>query len=254
MTEPSQPTVKLPETIRACLFDMDGVLTQTAKVHSAAWKEMFDTYLQQRSAEDGSTFVPFDIATDYVKYVDGRLREDGVRSFLESRGISIPEGTVDDDESLETIHGLGTRKNNRVVKLIQTEGVETYPDAIVLLNAVRAAGYKTAVVSASKNTPDVLRVTGLSHKFDYVMHGGIAGEMGLPGKPAPDTFVAAAEALGETPATCAVLEDSTSGVEAGRAGKFGYVIGVDRVDHGEELRALGADIVLKNLEELVAKS
>lgn len=251
---PSQQTVKLPAEIRACLFDMDGVLTQTAKVHSEAWKEMFDAFLKARAEADGTEFVPFDIATDYVKYVDGRLRQDGVRGFLESRGIELPEGSPDDDEHQETINGLGTRKNNRVVELIRTEGVETFADAIVLLNAVRASGLKTAVVSASKNTPDVLRVTNLADKFDYVMHGGIAGEMGLPGKPAPDTFIAAAEALGETPATCAVLEDAISGVQAGRDGKFGYVIGVDRVNHGEELRAKGADIVLRNLEDLVTHS
>lgn len=251
MPDPSKPTVNLPAAIRACLFDMDGVLTQTAKVHSEAWKEMFDAFLKQRAEADGSTFVPFDIATDYVKYVDGRLRQDGVRVFLESRGITLPEGSPDDDEQQETINGLGTRKNNRVVELIRTEGVETFADSIVLLDAVRANGLKTAVVSASKNTPDVLRVTGLADRFDYVMHGGIAGEMGLPGKPAPDTFIAAAEALGETPATSVVLEDAISGVQAGKAGHFGYVIGVDRVNHGDELLANGADIVLRNLEDLV---
>lgn len=254
MTEPSNPTLQLPQEIRACLFDMDGVLTQTASVHSVAWKEMFDAFLQQRAEPDGVEFVPFDIGSDYVKYVDGKLRQDGVRSFLESRGIEIPEGDPDDDESQETIYGLGTRKNNSVVELIRTEGVDVYPDAITLLQAVRAQGMKTAVVSASKNTPDVLRVTNLAGQFEYVMHGGIAGEQGLPGKPAPDTFLAAAEALGEEPSACVVLEDAIVGVQAGRAGNFGYVIGVDRVDHGDELRANGADIVVRNLEELVTPS
>lgn len=254
MTDSSNPILKFPSNIRACLFDMDGVLTQTAAVHSAAWKEMFDEFLRQHADETGADFVPFEIATDYVKYVDGKLRQDGVRSFLESRGISLPEGSPDDDENQDTIHGLGTRKNNRVQELIRTKGVDVYPDSITLLHAVRAAGMKTAVVSASRNTPDVLNVTNLTDQFEYVMHGGIAGEMGLPGKPAPDTFIAAAKQLGEEPANCAVLEDAIVGVQAGRAGNFGYVIGVDRVDHGDELRANGADIVVRNLEELVTPS
>lgn len=254
MSVPSQQHLKLPENIRACLFDMDGVLTQTAKVHSEAWKAMFDTFLKQRAERDGSEFVPFDIATDYVNYVDGRLRQDGVRTFLESRGIEIPDGNPDDDESLETVYGLGNRKNNQVVQLIQTEGVETFADAVTFLHAVRNAGIKTAVVSASKNTPEVLQVTNLADQFDFVMHGGIAAEMHLAGKPAPDTFLAAAEALGESAVNCAVLEDAISGVQAGRAGNFGYVIGVDRVGHGDELKANGADIVLRNLEELVTPS
>lgn len=253
MTEPSQSTLKIPENIRAYLFDMDGVLTQTATVHAAAWKEMFDAFLQERAKETGEAFVPFEIATDYVKYVDGKLRQDGVRSFLESRDISIPEGDDSDDETMDTIHGLGTRKNNRVVELIRTKGVDVYPDAIALLDSVREAGIKTAVVSASKNTPDVLRVTDLADKFDFVMHGGIAGERGLAGKPSPDTFLAAAEELGEVPANCAVLEDAIVGVQAGRAGDFGCVIGVDRVKHGDELRANGADIVVRNLEDLVTR-
>lgn len=252
MTDPSKPNLKFPDNIRACLFDMDGVLTKTAAVHAAAWKEMFDAYLKQHAEESGTEFVPFDIATDYVKYVDGKLRQDGVRSFLESRDISLPEGTPDNHEDEETVWGLGTRKNNRVQELIRTKGVDVYPDSITLLRAVRANGLKTAVVSASKNTPDILSVTNLTDQFSYVMHGGIAGEQGLPGKPEPDTFVAAAKALGEEPANCVVLEDAIVGVQAGKAGDFGYVIGVDRVDHGDELRANGADIVVKNLEELVA--
>ena len=253
MTDLSKPVLNFPNHIRACLFDMDGVLTQTATVHAAAWKEMFDAFLRQHAEESGDDFEPFEIATDYVKYVDGKLRQDGVRSFLESRGISLQEGDPDDAENQDTIHGLGTRKNNRVQELIRTKGVDVYPDSIALLQAARAAGMKTAVVSASKNTPDVLRVTNLSDQFDYVMHGGIAGELGLPGKPAPHTFLAAAEALREEPSACVVLEDAIVGVQAGRAGDFGLVIGVDRVEHGEELRANGADMVVKNLEELVAQ-
>lgn len=251
MTDPSKPNLKLPDHIRACLFDMDGVLTKTATVHAAAWKEMFDAYLRQHAEASGTEFVPFEIAKDYVAYVDGKLRQDGVRSFLESRGITLPEGTPEDSEDQDTIWGLGTRKNNRVQELIRTRGVDIFPDSLTFLRAVRANGLKTAVVSASRNTPDVLSVTNLTDQFSYVMHGGIAGEQGLPGKPEPDTFVAAARALGEEPETCAVLEDAIVGVQAGKAGEFGYVIGVDRVDHGDELRENGADIVVTNLEELV---
>lgn len=248
------PKPQIPDHIRAFLFDMDGVLTQTAKVHAAAWKEMFDAFLQQRAAEDGTKFIPFEIETEYVKYVDGKLRQDGVRSFLESRGIELPEGDPNDTVEDITIHGLGTRKNNRVLELIDKDGVETYADAISLLKNVRARGMKTAVVSASKNTPQVLDVTGIADLFDYVMHGGIAGEMGLPGKPAPDTFLAAAKALGESAETCAVLEDAISGVQAGKAGGFAWVIGVDRVGQRAAMLENGADIVLTNLEELVMPS
>lgn len=247
-------TLELPPHIRACLFDMDGVLTQTAKVHSAAWKEMFDAFLQHHAETSGGEFVPFDIETDYVRYVDGKLRQDGVRSFLESRGITLPEGNPDDAIDAETVNGLGNRKNERVVELIRTEGVEVYPASIEFLHAVRSSGMKTAVVSASKNTPDVLRVTNLTGEFDYVMHGGIAGEMGLPGKPAPDTFLAAARALGEAPENCVVLEDALAGVLAGREGGFGYVVGVDRAGQREALLENGADIVVYELSELLGES
>lgn len=248
------PKPQLPSQIRACLFDMDGVLTQTAKVHSAAWKEMFDDFLRDRAESDGTEFVPFEIETDYVTYVDGKLRQDGVRSFLESRGIEIPEGEADDPAEKETVNGLGTRKNNRVLELIESDGVETFADALVLLKHVRDRGLKTAVVSASKNTPQVLDVSGIADQFDYVMHGGIAGEMDLSGKPAPDTFLAAARAIGESPDTCAVLEDAIAGVQAGKAGSFAYVIGVDRVGQRAAMLENGADIVLTNLEELVMPS
>lgn len=245
------PKVNLPENIRACLFDMDGVLTHTAKVHAVAWKEMFDTFLRERAEADGEAFVPFDIATDYVKYVDGKLRQDGVRSFLQSRGIELPEGESNDPTDAETVHGLGNRKNERVVELIRTEGVEVFPGSVKFLHLVRELGYKTAVVSASKNTPDVLGVTGLEGEFDFVMHGGIAGEQGLAGKPAPDTFLAAARALGEMPENCVVLEDALVGVAAGKAGGFGLTVGVNRADQREALLENGADIVVDDLEELV---
>lgn len=250
---PKSKTI-LPASIRACLFDMDGVVTKTASLHASAWKAMFDAFLQQRAELNGSPFIPFDIATDYVNYVDGRLRQDGVRTFLQSRGITIPEGHPDDSEDQETIYGLGSRKNTLVIHTIQTEGVETFTDTLVFLRAVRTAGLKTAVVSASKNTPEVLRVTNLADQFDFIMDGGIAAEQHLAGKPAPDTFLAAARALGEVPATCAVLEDAIAGVQAGRAGGFGCVIGVDRAHQADALRANGADIVSANLAELVITS
>lgn len=242
------PKVLLPETIRACLFDMDGVLTQTAKVHAEAWKEMFDAFLQER---EGESFQPFNIEQDYVAYVDGKLRQDGVQSFLASRGIELPMGSVDDPPEMETINGLGNRKNELVVELIRTEGVQVYPGSIRFLQAVRAAGMPTAVVSASKNTPAVLSVTGLADQFDYVMHGGIAAEQGLAGKPAPDTYLAAAKALCVPAANCVVLEDALVGVAAGAAGGFGYVVGVNRADQRLALLQHGANVVVHDLDELV---
>lgn len=243
--------IRLPEAITACLFDMDGVLTHTAKVHSEAWKEMFDGFLRER---DGDDFQPFDIASDYTTYVDGRLRQDGVRGFLESRGIELPEGSPDDGPEQETINGLGNRKNARVVELIREEGVETFPGSIRFLEVAAEAGLRCAVVSASKNTPEVLRVTGLEDRFEVRIDGNVAGERGLPGKPKPDTFLAAAEELGVEPAQCVVFEDATSGVEAGRAGNFGLVVGVNRADQTEALLAHGADMVVDDLSELLEES
>lgn len=240
--------IRLPEAITACLFDLDGVLTHTAKVHAEAWKEMFDAFLPQREGDD---FRPFDIATDYMQYVDGRLRQDGVRGFLASRGIELPEGAPDDSPDQETINGLGNRKNERVVELIRTKGVETFPGSVRFLKVAREAGLRCAVVSASKNTPEVLRVTGLEDLFDVRVDGNVAAERNLPGKPKPDTFLAAAGELGVDPEHCAVFEDATSGVEAGRAGRFGLVVGVDRVGQAEALREHGADIVVSDLSELL---
>jgi beta-phosphoglucomutase family hydrolase len=242
--------IRLPESITAGLFDMDGVLTHTAKVHAEAWKEMFDTFLREREGEDAE---PFDIATDYVRYVDGRLRQDGVRGFLESRGIELPEGSPDDSPGEATIHGLGNRKNERVVQLIREHGVETFPGSVRFLELARDAGLRCAVVSASKNTPEVLRVTGMEELFEVRVDGNVAQERGLPGKPAPDTFLAAAAELGVPPEACVVFEDATSGVEAGRAGGFGLVVGVNRGDQAEALREHGADIVVNDLSELVAE-
>ena len=241
----------LPGGIAACLFDLDGVLTQTAKVHAAAWKEMFDAFLRERAARAVGPFRPFEIATDYVKYVDGRLREDGVRTFLASRGITLPEGTADDPPAADTVHGLGTRKNTLVVEIMRRDGVEAYPGSMRFVEAVRAAGLDRAVVSASRNCREALAAAGIAGLFEVVIDGIVAGERQLHGKPAPDTFLAAAADLGTEPARCAMFEDAIAGVEAGRAGGFGWVVGVDRVGQADALRAGGADVVVEDLAELL---
>lgn len=241
----------LPNGILACLFDLDGVLTQTAKIHAVAWKTMFDGFLLERSRRTGEPFVPFEIATDYAMYVDGKLRPDGVRSFLASRGIVVPEGAVADPPTVDTVHGLGTRKNDLVHTIIQRDGVDVYEGSVRFLEAVRAAGLHTAVVSASRNCRDVLVAAGIEPYFEVRIDGVVAGERGLPGKPAPDTFLAAAAALGVAPAGCAVFEDAVAGVAAGKAGNFGWVVGVDRVGHAHALRDSGANIVVTDLSELL---
>jgi beta-phosphoglucomutase family hydrolase len=246
--------LRLPEAISACLFDLDGVLTQTAKVHAAAWKEMFDTFLWERSRQTGEPFQPFEIATDYAEHVDGKLREDGVRSFLASRGITLPEGAPDDPSTALTVHGLGTHKNDLVLDLIERDGVEVYEGSVRFVEAARDAGLRRAVVSASKNTRQVLAATGIEHLFEVRVDGVVAADKHLRGKPAPDTFLAAAAALGVDPADCAVFEDAVAGVQAGRAGAFGWVVGVDRVGKAEALLSHGADAVVRDLGELLEGS
>ncbi|WP_198679165.1 beta-phosphoglucomutase family hydrolase [Thermomonospora amylolytica] len=242
----------LPSDLRACLFDMDGVLTDTAAVHSAAWKQMFDEFLRERSARAGEPFVPFDPGTDYPRYVDGKKREDGTRSFLASRGIELPEGSPDDPPDAPTVRGLGARKNDLVLRLLDEKGVTVFPDAVAFLRAVRDRGMRTAVVSSSANTVQVLQVAGLTDLFDARVDGVTARDRDLPGKPAPDMFLEGARELGVEPARAAVFEDALAGVAAGRAGDFGLVVGVDRVGggHGEALREHGADIVVDDLGEL----
>jgi beta-phosphoglucomutase family hydrolase len=244
----------LPDDVTACLFDLDGVLTKTAVVHAAAWKEMFDAFLRQRAEKTGEPFVPFDIGEDYGTYVDGKPRADGVRSFLESRGIHLPEGDPDDPPDAETISGLGNRKNELVLERIRTDGVETYEGSLRYLEAAAAAGLHRAVVSSSANTADVLRVTHLDHLLEVRVDGIVARQQSLRGKPAPDTFLYAASLLGVTPDHAAVFEDALAGVESGRAGRFAAVIGVDRVDHGAALAAHGATRVVKDLAELLEDS
>jgi beta-phosphoglucomutase family hydrolase len=241
----------LPDSIRGCLFDLDGVLTQTAKVHDAAWKEMFDDYLRERSRKTGEAFVPFDPVADYDEYVDGKPRADGTRSFLESRGIHLPEGTGDDPPAADTVHGLGNRKNEIVLRKIREDGVEAYPGSVAYLRAVKEAGLPRAVVSSSANCKDVLIAAGIEDMFDARIDGVVAEQQHLRGKPAPDTYLAGAKALGLEPAAAAVFEDALAGVAAGRAGKFGFVVGVDRVGQAEALKEHGADVVVKDLSELL---
>jgi beta-phosphoglucomutase family hydrolase len=244
----------LPDGVTACLFDLDGVLTQTAKLHDAAWKQMFDAYLRGRAAGSGEQFVPFDPVNDYDEYVDGKPRYDGVRSFLRSRGIDLPDGSPDDPPGAETIAGLGNRKNEIVLSLIRERGVEPYEGSVRYVRAARDAGLRRAVVSSSANTRDVLAAAGIDDLFEARIDGIVAGRDRLAGKPAPDTFLAGARALGVAPGQAAVFEDALAGVEAGRSGDFGFVVGVDRVGQSEALRAHGADVVVRDLGELVDES
>jgi beta-phosphoglucomutase family hydrolase len=228
----------LPDTIRACLFDLDGVLTQTAKVHAAAWTQMFDDYLHSRHE-------PFREFTqdDYDNYVDGKPRLDGVRSFVRSRGIELPE-----DELVR----LGNVKNDLVQRLIHEHGVDVYEGSVRYVDAAREAGLRRAVVSSSSNTHEVLQAAGISDRFEAIVDGVVAEREGLSGKPAPDTFLAGARELTVDPAQAAVFEDALAGVEAGRAGRFGIVVGVDRVGQADALSEHGADIVVSDLSELLA--
>ncbi|GGT36846.1 beta-phosphoglucomutase family hydrolase [Streptomyces chromofuscus] len=241
----------LPDHIRACLFDLDGVLTQTAKVHAAAWKETFDAYLRQRAEQEGGPFVPFDSGEDYDAYVDGRPREDGVRTFLASRRIELPDGTPDDGPDQETVRGLGNRKNHLVLRMIRERGVEPYQGSVAFVRAARDAGLRRAVVSSSANCRDVLVAAGIEDLFEERVDGITTREQGLHGKPAPDTYLAGARLLGVEPAAAAVFEDALAGVEAGRAGNFGVVVGVDRVGQAAELRRHGADLVVTDLAQLL---
>jgi beta-phosphoglucomutase family hydrolase len=241
----------LPDGVRLCLFDLDGVLTRTAAQHTAAWKQMFDAYLQERAHRTGEPFVPFDAAADYNRFVDGKPRQDGTRDFLLSRGIDLPLGDPDDPGTSETIWGLSARKNDAVQAVIARDGVETFPSSIDYVRAVRDAGLRTAVVSSSANTTLVLDTVGITDLFDVQVDGLVARQRGIPGKPAPDTFLAAARDLGGGPDDAAVFEDALSGVAAGRAGGFAFVVGVDRVGQADELRQHGADVVVQDLAELL---
>jgi beta-phosphoglucomutase family hydrolase len=233
----------LPDSVRACLFDLDGVLTQTATVHAAAWKQAFDAYLERRAARTGEPFVAFDAVADYDEYVDGKPREDGIRSFLDSRGIELSD---------DAVHELGDRKNELVQRLIRECGVEAYDGSVRYLHAARAAGVRRGVVSSSSNCRAVLAAAGIEDLLEVRIDGVVAQREHLHGKPAPDTFLAGARALGVEPAEAVVFEDALAGVAAGRAGRFGCVVGVDRAGQADALRAHGADLVVSDLSELLA--
>lgn len=251
------PQLGLPDDVKACLFDLDGVLTDTASVHKAAWKHTFDEFLRRRQASDGpdgedtTAFRPFTDA-DYADYVDGKPRQDGVRDFLASRGISLPDGTPDDPPDAATVWGVGNRKNETLVATIERDGVTVYPGSRRYLEAAEQAGLGRIVVSSSANTARVLAVTGLAHYVQGRVDGVTLAEQHLAGKPAPDSFLAGAELAGQPASACAVFEDAISGVQAGRAAGC-YVVGVNRVssEHARQLAANGADIVVDDLAELL---
>jgi beta-phosphoglucomutase family hydrolase len=241
----------LPDGVTACLFDLDGVLTDTASVHAAAWTQTFDDFLRERAALTGLPFVPFDPAADYTSYVDGKRREDGVRDFLASRGIILPPGTPDDAPGAPTVHGVGNLKNAMLLERLRTGGITVYESSRQYLIAARDAGLRRAVVSSSANTEQVLEATGLAPLVELRVDGVTARERGLPGKPAPDTFLLAAALLEVKPSQAVVFEDALAGVAAGRAGGFGWVVGVDRAHQAAALAANGADVVVSDLAELL---
>jgi beta-phosphoglucomutase family hydrolase len=243
---PAPGPLGLPDSIRACLFDLDGVLTRTATVHMAAWKRTFDGFLRAR--EPGAAEFT---QLDYNRYVDGKPRADGVRDFLAGRGIVLPEGSAGDPPDAATVQGIAARKNELVLRELDEHGVEVYPGSVAYLRAVKDAGLATAVVTASANGEQVIGAAGFADQIDVRIDGVVAAREGLRGKPHPDTFLAAARALGVEPAAAVVFEDALAGVAAGRAGRFGYVVGVDRVGHADELAAAGADVVVQDLSELL---
>ncbi|SOD72790.1 HAD superfamily hydrolase (TIGR01509 family)/beta-phosphoglucomutase family hydrolase [Jatrophihabitans sp. GAS493] len=240
----------LPDQVTACLFDLDGVLTQTAKVHAAAWKATFDAFLRER---DGDSYRPFDQVADYDEYVDGKPREDGVRDFLASRGITLPDGTPDDRPTDQTVYGLGNRKNDDLQQRIERDGVEVYDGSVRYLKAAREAGLRCVVVSSSANTAQVLKVTGLQQYVEGRVDGVTLQREHLKGKPAPDSFLAGARLVATPAAQAVVFEDALAGVAAGRAGGFGFVVGVDRVGQAAALKEHGADVVVADLADLLTE-
>ena len=238
------------ERFDGVIFDLDGVITRTATLHAKAWKQMFDAFLEQRGRENGTTYPAFDIEQDYLRHVDGKLRYDGVQSFLESRGIDLPRGETSDLPDADTVSGLGNRKDALFQQLLQSDGAQVFEHSIALVERLRSAGIRTAVVSSSRNCVPILKSVGALHLFEVKVDGIDSDERGLAGKPAPDIFLAAAEALGVAPSRAVVFEDALAGVAAGRAGGFGLVVGVDRTGQGDALRAHGADIVVTDLSRI----
>ncbi len=239
------------EDYDAVLFDLDGVLTETSRIHAACWKKMFDMFLRKYSETNNSAFIPFDLEKDYKQYVDGKLRDEGVKSFLRSRHINMPYGSLKDPPCHETVCGLANMKYQMVHKVLESEGVEAYPGSVKLAQYLRSMGLKTAVVSSSKSCRTVMSAAGITELFDKIVDGETAVNMNLPGKPAPDTYLKAAELLGVSPQRSVVIEDAISGIQAGRNGKFGLVIGVARANNSKSLKENGADIVVLDLGELL---
>ncbi len=243
----------------AWLFDMDGVLTKTASVHAEAWKEAFDAFLLEESKRTATSYAPFDIERDYEQYVDGEPREDGVRNFLAARGIKLPEGNDNDPPNARTVEGLGNRKNDLVLAVMRTKGVAVYDGAVALVKELRTLGVKVAVVSASVNTKAALKAAGIIDLFDTFVDGHVVKERHLAGKPAPDSYLEGAKELGVEPAHAVVVEDALAGVEAGRAGHFALVVGVDNHDetgsreYADQLHDHGADVVVTDLAQLLAE-
>jgi alpha,alpha-trehalase len=235
----------------AVLFDMDGVLTATAKVHALAWKKMFDAYLEEREQRLGEPFRPFEIGTDYLLLVDGKPPEYGAKDFLSSRGILLPMGSSEDTADMETVWGLGNRKNDMVQEIIRTKGVQAFPGSVRLLHRLRREGIRTAVVTPSTNAELTLEAAGIADLFDAKIDGSVAADLDLAGKPKPDTYLEAARRLATEPARAVVIEDALSGVQAGRGGGFGLVLGVSRGVSADELRRNGADLVVADLGDLL---
>jgi beta-phosphoglucomutase family hydrolase len=251
MQQPKSRRVITRDKYDAILLDLDGVITDTANLHAACWKQMFDEYLQKRATERGEAFRPFDLATDYQLYVDGELRFDGVRDFLTSRGIQLPEGSPEDPPQVETVCGLGNRKNDLVNKVIEGIGVKPYEGSVQFIHQIRGQGFKIAVVTSSQNCTAVLKAAKLDAVFEVQVDGNMIHAQQLAGKPGPDAFLTAAKLLGVEPMRTVVIEDAISGVEAGSNGKFGLVIGVARKGNAEELKRHGAHLVVDDLSELV---
>lgn len=239
------------ENFDAVLFDLDGVLTATAKLHAAAWKQTFDSFLKHRAEALEQIFLPFDIGDDYRRYVDGKPRFDGVQSFLASRRIELPYGAPTDPPTAETICGLGNQKNELVNEIMAREGVEAYPGSIKAVEFLKEQGYKRAVVSSSENCAAVLKAAGIESLFDLRVDGQTAADLTLAGKPEPDMFLTAARQLGVEAKRSIVVEDAIAGVQAGKKGGFGLVIGIARAGNAEALRGHGADLVVGDLEELL---
>lgn len=233
----------------AFIFDLDGVVTDTAKIHADAWKKTFDDYLKKR-ASDKDPFVPFDVKLDYARYVDGMPRYDGVKNFLESRGITLPYGSPEDPPDKETICGIGNKKNQIFQKYLEKDSIHVYDSTIELIKSLRENNIRTAIVSSSKNCKTVLELVNITDLFDVKVDGVDSRKLGLKGKPAPDIFLTAAEKLDTLPSRSIVVEDALSGVEAGRSGGFGLVVGVDRAGQAETLKNHGADVVVSDLAEL----